>query len=253
MSALILSIATLAVGPLLLAVVGARRAPLALLEGLILATIGGLVLLDILPHTVSVGGWLALAAALVGALAPEIVERSLHRGAAGRAHLFVLVLALIGLLLHELVDGMTLSESHLARGGGHEVALAVILHRIPVGLTVWWLLRPHGSAPALGVLAGIALATLGGYGLGAGVLARVSSAGLALFQALVSGSLLHVLWHQPHAHADPSPAGHGHAGHAHTHDGDGPPHGHPRWTRWTLLGALLGALLVGYLLLGHRG
>ena len=42
-----------------------------------------------------------------------------------------------GLALHGMLDGVALANAH-----GHATPLAVVLHRLPEGLTLWWLLRP---------------------------------------------------------------------------------------------------------------
>jgi hypothetical protein len=237
MLALISSIAAFAVGPLVHHWVHARPAPLAALEGFILTAIGGLVLFHILPHGWEMAGWPVVVAALVGALVPEVVERLFHHATARRVHLLVLGLALAGLLVHAALDGVALA------GGAHGefssgVTLAVILHRIPVGLTIWWLLRQlHGPAAALGTLTLMAASTVVGYGIGPGLLGMLSGRGLGLFQALVGGALLHVVWHCPHGHAPAMADGHDHTDHTHP----------SRWSWPTALGGLLGLALVAAL------
>jgi hypothetical protein len=234
---LTLSIIALAVGPALQMVIGQRQAPLAVLEGFMLTAIGGLVLVHIIPHGVHQAGWLALLAAALGLLVPEVCERLLERAAHG-VHLAALVVALVGLAGHAAVDGVALagSEGHMG-GAASELALAVILHRIPVGLTIWWLLRePHGRAAAVGPLVLVAGATVGGFLLGERLLAQVAGMGVGLFQGLVGGTLLHVLLHQPHHHT--------HAGsHADDQQGEGEP-SPSRWNPALGLGALCGLALV---------
>ena len=44
--------------------------------------------------------------------------------------------------------------------------IGVILHRFPVGLTIWWLLRPLGAGLAAGVLGILSASTVLGYGVG---------------------------------------------------------------------------------------
>ncbi len=71
----------------------------------------------------------------------------------------------------------------------------MILHRIPVGLVILWMLEPrHGFVGgALGVGA-IAVAMVIGYTVGMALI--VDSGGVELYQAFVGGSLLHVVFHQ---------------------------------------------------------
>jgi hypothetical protein len=50
----------------------------------------------------------------------------------------------------------------------------------------------------------VVLATLAGYGVGSGVLGHAHRQGIELYQAFVSGSLVHVVFHQgrhDHRHA----------------------------------------------------
>ena len=90
-------------------------------------------------------------------------------------------------------------------------ALAVTLHRIPVSLVVWWLICPRfGSGWAAMGVGSIVLATVAGYVLGAEVLGGMHSGGAELYQAFVSGSLVHVVYHQGRHDHD----------HAHDHDHD---------------------------------
>jgi len=65
---------------------------------------------------------------------------------------------------------------------------------------VWWLLRkPYGRATAITVLAAVGVGTVGGYfGLGS-LLESADHSGVAFFQALVAGSLLHVVIHRVHS------------------------------------------------------
>ena len=81
----------------------------------------------------------------------------------------------------------------------------MVLHRVPVGLTIWLLLRPgRGALVAPGTLGLVAGATVIGFLAGDGLLAGVSHRALAGFQALVAGTLLHVVLHRPHDHEEHS-------------------------------------------------
>jgi hypothetical protein len=100
-----------------------------------------------------------------------------------------------GLALHALLEGAALAPGE----AGIPVAfgLAIVLHRIPVGLVVWWLVRPrYGPTAAMMGVSAIVLVTLAGYALGTEVLSGVHGAGGDLYQAFVSGSLVHVVFHQ---------------------------------------------------------
>ena len=209
---LVISLLALAVAPLVDRVAESARQTLSLLDGFVMVAISGLVLVHIIPHAVAAAGPWALALACIGFIGPGLVERSLHNAAA-RAHTATLILALAGLVVHEFFDGVALG----APGGdqGHEsgasvLAIAVALHRLPVAITVWWLLRPiAGRLVAGGTLVALGVATLAGYGFAGVVEAHIDATWLGLFQALVAGSLLHVVIHRPAPLAAPSSAGRG--------------------------------------------
>ncbi len=208
---------------------------LSLLDGFIFVAIGGLVLVYLLPESFSVGGWVTLLFALGGLFGPTLIERAFRR-AARRVHIAAMVLGLTGLCLHGLMDGSALAPHHHAHlGHAHLLPFAVIIHRLPVGLTIWWLLRPaFGVRVAASVLGLVGLATIAGFALGTFFTADLSSGGLACFQALVAGSLLHVVFHQPHL--DDTKCGCGRSTPAN------------RWFEGT--GALLGILLMAILVSG---
>ena len=196
MTLLIASILALLVGPAVYRLFHRRGAMLALLDGLIFVTITGLVLLFILPDSFDNGGWVTLPVAIAGLFGPTFFE-GVSRQLAKRTHIMALVLGLSALVLHALIDGTALSQ-----GGGAEgslLPLAVVIHRLPVGLTIWWLLRPgFGTRTAAAVLGLIAISTLTGFVFGPLLIGGLSSQGIAWFQAFVAGSLLHVVFHQPH-------------------------------------------------------
>ncbi|MFZ0427074.1 MAG: permease [Acidobacteriota bacterium] len=196
MTLLIGSILALLVGPLVYLAFQRRGAMLALLDGLIFVTITGLVLLFILPDSFDNGGWLTLPVAVAGLFGPTFLE-GVSRQIAKRTHIAALVLGLTALILHALIDGTALSQGGAVSGS--LLPLAVVIHRLPVGLTIWWLLRPSfGTRTAGAVLGMIAAATIIGFTFGPWLIGGLSSQGMAWFQAFVAGSLLHVVFHQPH-------------------------------------------------------
>ncbi len=195
---LIASLLALAAAPLLhrLALRSART--LAVLDGFVFVAIGGLVLGHVLPHAIEAGGLGVLLVAVLGLFGPGLLERSLE--ARGRqAHALALLLATLGLLFHGLVDGFALASADGATRSDVILPLAVLLHRVPEALTIWWLLRPaHGVAIASGALALVGACTLVGYHAGDALFGATVPAWLGWFQALVAGSLLHVMIHRSH-------------------------------------------------------
>ncbi|QYK12860.1 metal transporter [Shewanella rhizosphaerae] len=169
------------------------------LDGFIFVSLGGLVLIHILPELLEHGGFLSLLFVVVGLWGPTLSERLFHRYSEV-THNLTLTLGIGGLLLHTLTDGgaMVLAQQD---GNSSLLALGVILHRLPVGLAIWWLLKPQvGSRWASIVLGGMMLLTGVGYFAGEQLLAQLSLDNTVYLQAFVTGSILHVVLHQPHGH-----------------------------------------------------
>jgi uncharacterized membrane protein YraQ (UPF0718 family) len=145
----------------------------------------------------------ALIAAVVGIMLPLALEKLAtepFKRAAVRP--VMLVLALIALAVHGAMDGAALVEHHHGHEGehGHELSLGfgVLLHRIPLGLTLWWMVRStFGFKVAAAVLGGMMMATTGGYVVGEAWLAGVSLESLGIFQALMGGAIMHVALDTP--------------------------------------------------------
>lgn len=200
MAYLISSLVGLVIGPLLFVVLHRRHIPQLVLDGFVLIAVVGLVFLHVLPEAFRVIGPLALLAALAGLLLPLMAEkvRALSHDA---SHGVVLLLALLGLLLHAALDGVGLN-------GSDGLGMAVVVHRIPVGLAVWWFVRPQFGRPwAVAVLAAIGGATIAGWAAQSAWIAPSGLAWVQVVQALVAGSLLHVLLHQSVGFHDHAPAG----------------------------------------------
>ncbi|MCE0557262.1 MULTISPECIES: permease [unclassified Motilimonas] len=192
----ILSIIALFMGPFICQSIQQRKGWFSLLDAFIFVTISGLVLFHILPEALYHGGLVSFVFVALGLFGPGLVEKYFH-GIANQAHNYTLLFGVGGLVLHAVTDGgaLVVDESHTA----WLLALGVILHRLPVGLTVWWLLRPqYGRMLPIAVLTAMSLATLAGSYFGSQVIPHMSNEWLAWFQALVTGSILHVVFHRPY-------------------------------------------------------
>ena len=214
---LILSLIALALGPLLYGVLRKADAVRSSLDGFLFVTIAGIVIVYIVPDVFQVAGFTAIAFLILGIAFAFGVE---HQNAArsGGSYTWVVILGALGLALHAAMDGIALLPGdHLHLPGaehahdhdhGHDagdshgldgllnnhLALGVILHRIPVGMAIWWTLRPQtGSAIATAALALIAAATTAAYVFGDSILQVLQTSSVACFQAFVAGSLLHVI------------------------------------------------------------
>lgn len=226
MSLLVLSIVALALGPGIITLAGARSWVLALVDGFVIVTIAGIALIHILPNALlSCGAW-AFAGAALGLFGPMLLERKDHphhddvRGGDRSKHRATMALALLGIAIHAFLDGSAFAGPDDAHGHGDEhghgapelLALAVVLHRIPEGLAIWWLVRPQrgGMKTALVALSIVAVATVLGSRFGDELAHGTSASVFSFVQAVVAGSLLHVVIH----HAPPSVAWTHHHHHA---------------------------------------
>ena len=190
---LILSIVSLLLGPVVYEFGRARPALRQFLDGIVFITIAGIVFVHIIPESIGAGGNLAIVFLLLGLAFPVVLEHRFH-DAVPQAHGFILVLAALGIVVHAGIDGIALVPT--GDGGhwhGNELAVSVVLHRLPVGMAVWWSVRPNfGKATAIGVFALIIGATVAAYFAAEPVVALAAASSVAWFQAFVSGSLIHV-------------------------------------------------------------
>ena len=194
---LLASILALGLGPLLYAHSRGRWAA-AGVDAFALVGVGGLVAVHVLPQSFMLAGWVVIPAVLIGLFGPGLLcgSRLFAGKSSGRVTMPV---ALLGIALHAVLDGVALtSPAHAGETAG--LAAAVVLHRLPVGLGIWWLARPlYGRAAALGLLGAIAVFSVVGYAFGEPLIQTLSSKWIAIFQALIAGSLLHVILRHPPA------------------------------------------------------
>lgn len=232
MTLVVVSIAMLIVAPLLASVL-LRRPPLAAaLDGFVLVAVGGIVALHVVPQSASLAGATALAAAVLGLFLPILLHRvddavlsprarvssgssassassALSASSARRARdVALFVVFLLGVVVHALFDGAALGATGAtgetgatgATGAtdGHALAFGVILHRVPVGLALWVVARPKlGTVRTVVVVVTYAAGTVIGSLVGPTLLAHASAPALAVFQAFVAGSILHIVAESP--------------------------------------------------------
>jgi hypothetical protein len=165
-------------------------------DGTFAVVLTGLVLLVLMPETLSQTDWPGLLLILLGYLAPILVERGINN-AARLAHVLTLSIAALGLGLHSVLDGAGLAGAELQ--GDSILPLVIIMHRATVGMVLWFILEPaFGRRVAFGVLGFVAIATILGYLL---VLQTGPVAyGVITYylQAVILGTVIHGLIHRNH-------------------------------------------------------
>ncbi|PHS17497.1 MAG: hypothetical protein COA86_09395 [Kangiella sp.] len=261
MIALFASIFALGIGPLIYQTFGPMRRTDSIVSGFILVVITATLLTEVLPQTFTIISYLAIALALLGFVGPTLIEKMFAR-TANRTHILTILLGILGLVIHASFDGAALYSTHDVIDGERlhsteQLTLAIILHRLPVGLTIWWLLRPLiGEKYSLLTLLAMALATSGGYVLSMQLSDIHTSSAMAMLQAFISGSLMHVILHKHHED------GCMHTSHSHLHHQK--QHSKLAHTnqpksnmltsladRWEVMGMIAGITLMAYLHFSH--
>lgn len=191
----------LACGPVLGWMLRASAMGLQLLDGFVFASILGLCFVHLIPEAVAGAGVLAVGTLALGFLAPLWIERKMGELPGRDSHGWILFLVMVGLVAHSALDGAALAGAAAHGPGGRVLPLAVaggiVLHRLPVGLLIWWAFRPRfGTARALLVLAMVGTSTIWGYLLLGDALHELGGVLTAHVVAFVAGSILHVVLHQ---------------------------------------------------------
>jgi len=116
-------------------------------------------MLDMMPHAYATGGETAAAVALGGFLAVHLTQHTLaphfHFGEETHAvSELVSVSALIGLMVHTMVDGVAIASAAAAGPAlGALVFLAIALHKLPEGLAIASLFLAAGAGRARAFIA----------------------------------------------------------------------------------------------------
>lgn len=193
MGYLIAAAAAPVLGPMLYRLLHPHPRAVGFVDGFVYLAVPALVAWQVVPHVWAEGSVTPVLVVAAGFFVPALAERASHALAEQTDNLAILV-GLSGLVLHALLEGAAFAPLDRIDGA---FALAVILHRIPLGLVIWWLIRPRfGQAAASLGVASMVFATLGGFGLGTEILSDAHGTGAELYQLFVSGSLVHVVFHQ---------------------------------------------------------
>lgn len=165
---------------------------LAFLDGFLSIFVGGLVLFHIFPHSFLEMGYWAIPLFVLGCVTPIFLESF------GNKKNFALILIGLAFSIHGFLDGVGLKldstifediihgHSHTSEHNSHAISLAVIAHRIPMGLFLGFAaMRKRSLAYVLALI--IVIATIIGFYWGAQLPA------VNAMQALLGGALMHVI------------------------------------------------------------
>ena len=195
---LLLSLITLFAGPLFFQWVSGSHPLARTLEQLVVAILVVLVIVLLIPDILEPLGLMAPGLVLIGYLMPGLLEKLIKR-AAETLHLLSLYVALLGLLLHAVLDGAGLAGSELSSGGG--LAAAIILHRFGMGLMLWLIVEPvFGKQKAWLTLFAMAAATILGFEFSERLLPLAGDTFISALQGVIIGTIIHSLVHRGHVH-----------------------------------------------------
>lgn len=238
--ALILSVLALYLGPAIHSVFKPKAGLLNFIDGFTLTVIAGLVLIHIIPDAFEDIGWASIAIVCFGLFFPSLLEKGYHKFAK-QAHVYTLLIALIGLCAHAITDGLALISPNFPHNelasSQNFLPFAIILHNLPVGLAVWWLIKPtYGNKRAVSMLLLMSASTVIGFFAGQALIGSLPHSLFGIFEAFVAGTLLHVFFHR-HEKFETLTTDH---------------HGKPRWAWTSGLGALAGMGLLFLIYFSNR-
>lgn len=168
-----------------------RARTIRLLDTAVIVALPLLVAVQVVPHAWEERSLVPVVVVALGAGLLALVERLSHTLARYTDDATILF-AVLAISVHALLEG-----SALTAGASPAFVLAVVVHRVGVGLLIWWLVAPrHGAVAAAAGVAAILVGTLAGYVVGAGVLTDLPFVDSHLVEAFVAGTLLHVVLHQ---------------------------------------------------------
>ena len=195
---LLLSLITLFAGPLLFQWISSAHPLARTLDRIVVAVLVVLVVVLLIPDIIGPLGLSALAYVGLGYLLPGLLERVIKK-AAETLHLLSLYVALVGLLLHAVLDGAGLAGSEMRQGSG--LAAAIILHRFGMGLMLWLIMQPaFGNRAAWITLFAMAAATIVGFEFSERLLPYAGDTVIAAVQGVIVGTIIHSLVHREHVH-----------------------------------------------------
>jgi zinc transporter ZupT len=190
---LVISAASLMLGPIAWSVGRAKVGLLRFVDTFALVAIGGLAAFHILPEAIDQCGVRAVIAAVSGLGALAAIERIPRKTPDGLASSDTL--GILAIAVHALLDGVGLAVS-----SGPFLALATIVHRLPEGIVVWTLSRPERNPRrAMAFMGAIVAINVFGATVGTWIAPLLQSDAVVLLQAFAVGTLVHLLFDRTRA------------------------------------------------------
>ena len=181
-------------GALLYVTMHHRARTVRLLDAAVVIALPLLVAAQVVSHAWVERSLAPVAAVALGAGLLVLIER-LSNTLARHTDDVTILFAVLGIVLHAVLEGGALTA-----GASPAFVVAVVVHRVAVGLLILWLVAPrHGAGMAFAGISAIVAATLAGYLAGTAVSAEVPFVDGSLVEAFVAGTLLHVVLHQGRA------------------------------------------------------
>lgn len=200
---LILSVLVLLAAPLLSRLVEGMPSLKSALDGFVLMAIVGLIAFTLLPDALMHGGVVSLIVVLIGFSLPWLAELKFHKSEQ-ITHKAILLVSVLAVVAHAMADGAILAFANNSSGGTF-IASGIVLHRLGVAISIWWLLRPIFSfRGSMTILFALGAMTIIGYLM---ALYGDDWHGIPLvgyWQAFAAGSLFHIITHpiNTHDHTD---------------------------------------------------
>jgi hypothetical protein len=188
---LLLSFIALWSGPCFLMWLELSHRTLRWIDIAVIASILLLIVGHVIPESIEHAGLWAIAAIMLGALWPLVYQYFSH---SDNCHLqrSLLSLASVGVITHTLLDGVAIADNAY-------LASAVVLHRLPEGLGIWRVATAAFNRTwGMIALCIMMLSTGIGFFFGAKWLSYAPDNFVGLFEGLMAGVLLHVVFHKSH-------------------------------------------------------
>ncbi len=212
---LVLSILALFIGVGIYPIIKKFPASLSFFDAFVLISLVGLTMLHLIPHSIENAGIPGVLAVALGLGVPSLLHKYQHHHEHDAHHthddhqnakdshhntansgLILLIIIFIGVIIHTLLDGIGLSMSSMDNDMGQMLGLGVLFHRLPIGIFLSIILVPRiGLKKTWAVVIALATSTCLGFVLGHYTLPSAGLTILYLFQGLIAGSLLHVIFH----------------------------------------------------------